>query len=171
MPQSSLIHPPGAANKGALWGPVQLIKGGPDPTVPGVFPPYTNPAPQSEVPPIAGGSIVQGGTVTVTTGTWSGPPTSYTYQWHNGAGAIAGATQNNYVTTAADVGTTLACLVTARNAGGSGSAYSNPLGIITVLAATDAEPTPSLLSAPTPPTSPAPHHTPIPVKHSHRPKS
>ena len=41
------------------------------------------PAPANSVLPVLGGSVVEGQTLTASTGTWSGSPTSYTYQWQD----------------------------------------------------------------------------------------
>jgi len=68
---------------------------------------------------------------TTTTGTWTGSPTSYAYQWErcNAAGGecvdIAGATKATYTPVGKDVEKTLVVKVTATNSGGSNSARSN----------------------------------------------
>jgi hypothetical protein len=64
--------------------------------------------------------------VSVSNGTWSGSPTSYSYQWYNTDGAISGATSSTYMVQAGDDGLTLYCEVTATNATGSNSANSAP---------------------------------------------
>ena len=56
---------------------------------------------------------------TVTNGTWTNTPTSYTYVWKRDGVAIAGATAAAYTTTKDDGGTTLTVEVTAVNASGS----------------------------------------------------
>lgn len=90
----------------------------------------------SELPEISGESY-QDGTLTATTGSWSGTPKlSYAYQWQrcNGEGkeceAIAGATSASRVASAADVGATLRVTVTATNAAGSAEATSAPSSVI-----------------------------------------
>jgi hypothetical protein len=76
---------------------------------------------------------VKGYELTADPGVWSGSGASYTYQWlscdssENDAGQcapIAGATGVNYSVTSHDVGDRLALEVTATNALGSSSAYS-----------------------------------------------
>jgi virginiamycin B lyase len=78
-----------------------------------------------------------------TTGTWTGVPTGYEYQWERcnttggECGAIAGATNSKYTPVEADVEHTLVVKVTAKNAAGSNSARSKatnkvkPIGQIT----------------------------------------
>ena len=64
--------------------------------------------------------------LSATVGTWTGTtPFTYTYQWQrcNASGAscanIAGATSASYIAATVDVGSTIAVVVTARNASGS----------------------------------------------------
>jgi hypothetical protein len=80
-----------------------------------------------------------GTTGTATTGTWTNNPTGYTYQWYrcidttlascdpavSGAGPIAGATSASYHAVGADIDKYLRVAVTAANAGGSTTAFSN----------------------------------------------
>ena len=91
----------------------------------GVIAPPTN-----VTPPVVTGGLVQGQTLTSTTGTWTGSPTGYAYQWKSN-GANVGTNQNTYVTQLSDVGNTITCTVTATNAGGSASQVSNTVGPIT----------------------------------------
>lgn len=66
---------------------------------------------------------VVGTVVSVTTGNWTGSPTSYAYQWMRDGAAISGATATSYTLIAADVGGhQIACVVTATNATGSTAA-------------------------------------------------
>ena len=75
--------------------------------------------------------------MTTTNGSWSGSPTSYSYQWQdcdasgNNCTVIAGATLGSYVLTSGDVGDTIRAVVTASNAGGSGSASSAQSAVVT----------------------------------------
>ena len=64
------------------------------------------------------------GTVcSVTTGNWTGTPTSYTYQWTRDGTNIAAATAATYTLVSADVpGHQIRCVVTAVNATGSTAA-------------------------------------------------
>ena len=82
---------------------------------------------ETGLPAITGTAQV-GGTLTVSNGTWSGSPTSYTYQWLSSAiaptnyvlpgGPISGATTNKYSPVAGDAGNTLACTVISQNSVG-----------------------------------------------------
>lgn len=66
-----------------------------------------------------------------TTGTWSGAPTSYSYQWKRAGVAIAGATGSTYNTTgnngsgATDYGPAITCEVVATNGFGPSSASAS----------------------------------------------
>ena len=84
----------------------------------------------TSAPALSGTSIQEGLALSVSTGTWSDSPTSYTYQWEacggsGGCAAITGATSASYTPAPADVGKTLRVLVTATGSGGSSSAYSD----------------------------------------------
>lgn len=94
---------------------------------PGVRPAPLPPLPINTVAPAITGALVQGLTLTVSSGAWSDSPSSYAYQWRrcDSSGAscsdITSATSNTYVLQAADVGATLRAVVTASNASGSGA--------------------------------------------------
>ena len=90
--------------------------------------PVTMSPPVNTVAPVASGALTVGSTLSVTNGTWSGSPT-FTYQWQRGGVNISGATASTYTTVSADGGTTVACVVTGTNAGGSSSVASNGLAI------------------------------------------
>jgi hypothetical protein len=83
--------------------------------------------PVDSSPPNVGGSTRAGQTLTAEPGTWSGSPTTYTYQWQrcDSAGAscsaISAATSSTYRLGGVDVGATLRVSVIASNAGGAGS--------------------------------------------------
>jgi hypothetical protein len=91
-------------------------------------PPASTPA--STAPPAISGTAQDGQTVTASTGSWSGSPTSYAYLWQrcdsSGANCVAlsGATSSSYTAQTADVGSTLRVAVTASNAAGSTTAVS-----------------------------------------------
>jgi beta-glucanase (GH16 family) len=74
------------------------------------------------------GTVATGDVLLTTNGTWSGSPTSYSYQWQDCAGDgtgctnIAGATSSTYTVASADTGHTIEALVTATNANGSATA-------------------------------------------------
>lgn len=71
--------------------------------------------------PVISGTFNQGQNLSVSNGTWTGSPT-YTYQWTRDTVAISGATSSTYLLVADDVGTVVACTVTATNAYGSADA-------------------------------------------------
>ena len=81
-------------------------------------------APTNETTPTIEGAARQGSTVFTTNGAWTHAPFEYTYQWlrcessGSGCKAIAEATDQNYLLTAADVGHRISVQVTAYNAGG-----------------------------------------------------
>ncbi len=95
------------------------------------------PPPTTLAPPGVTGLPVEGQSLTGSTGTWSGAPTSYAYQWQDcnalGEGClnIGGATGSTYKLTAGDVGATARLVVKATNAGGSGEAASLPTALVT----------------------------------------
>jgi len=94
-------------------------------------------APVNTSPPTITGTAQVGQTLTGSTGTWAGNPTSFGVQWQrcNASGGscvnIAGATSGTYVVTPGDVGSTLRVVVTATNASGSASATSAPTATVT----------------------------------------
>ena len=106
-------------------------------------------APANTREPQISGTAQAGSTLTVTSGTWNGSPSSYHYQWmrcpsSGGAGdasncaAISGATTGSYAPGSADVGHRLRVRVTATNATGSKTVASNATA--TVKAATEQPP-------------------------------
>jgi hypothetical protein len=109
-----------------------------------VQPPPTPPA-NTATPTIAG-TTQDGQALTASPGSWSGTqPITYGYQWQrcdstgaNCAG-IAGATAATYTIASADVGSTLAVVVTASNAGGNATANSSPTAVV--------QPTPPALTS------------------------
>lgn len=90
-------------------------------------------APVNSVAPVASGTVTIGGSLSCTTGTWSGSPT-YAYQWRRAGVNIGGATASSYTPVATDIGRAIDCVVTATNAGGSASADSNDLAYDTATA-------------------------------------
>jgi hypothetical protein len=74
-------------------------------------------------PQINGDTSAAGATLTATAGTWTGSPTSITFQWHRcdaqGCEPIEGATAATYTTQASDLGRSIEAAVTATNAYGS----------------------------------------------------
>jgi Big-like domain-containing protein len=75
--------------------------------------------------PVITGTVQQGHTLTVSSGTWNNTPTSFSYLWEDcdSSGAncttIAGAGSSSYVLQTSDVGSRIVAVVTASNAGGS----------------------------------------------------
>jgi hypothetical protein len=87
------------------------------------------PAPTNTVAPVISGSAVVGQNLTCTTGTWSGSPSAYFYQWRANSTAISNATANVFTLTSTQTGANITCNVTAFNvAGNSSPATSNTLG-------------------------------------------
>jgi hypothetical protein len=86
--------------------------------------------------PAVNGPAMSGATLNVTTGTWSGSPTSYAYQWtrcgSDGSDCVPidGADTSTYVATTSDRGHRLRVIVTATNAIGSGTRLSFSNGVI-----------------------------------------
>jgi hypothetical protein len=74
--------------------------------------------------PVISGNGVVNETLSCSTGTWSGDPTSFTYQWLRQGSEIQGATSSSHKVTEADEGYSLSCLVTASNGSRSGQATS-----------------------------------------------
>jgi len=87
-------------------------------------------APVAKTLPAISGLTKVGKTLTATTGTWTGSPTSFSYNWSrcdtHGANctSISGAAAGTYLLTSSDSGRTLRVSVTARNPGGSTTATS-----------------------------------------------
>lgn len=75
-------------------------------------------SPTSTVAPAITGTLEVGETLSVGTGTWSGSPTSYTYQWLRDGAEISGATSNSRVLLLADLAAMMSCDVTAIDADG-----------------------------------------------------
>jgi hypothetical protein len=92
--------------------------------------------------PTISGSAVVGQTLTASTGTWSGAPTSYAYQWRRcdstgaGCASISSATSKSYTLQSSDAGRTLRIVVTATNVAGSASATSAQSGVVASSTAT-----------------------------------
>jgi hypothetical protein len=99
----------------------------------------TTAAPANSSPPTISGTAQDGQTLSASTGSWSGSPTSYAYQWQrcdsSGAGCanVSGATASSYPLGSADVGSTLRVTVTASTAGGSATAQSAPSAIVAAM--------------------------------------
>ena len=98
----------------------------------------------SGVPTISGTARTGSTLTTTSTGTWSGSPTSYSYQWKRSATSggtysdIASATASTYVVTEFDVGYFIKLAVVATNGVGSSSAaLSDPTSVVIDIAPTN----------------------------------
>src|SRR5207248_2517547 len=83
--------------------------------------------------PVISGTAQVGSQLTASTGSWSGSPTSYAYQWWRcGAdcSALTVATRRTYLLASADQGATIRASVTATNSAGSTVAVSAPTGVV-----------------------------------------
>jgi hypothetical protein len=93
-------------------------------------------SPASTVAPVVSGTPQVGSTLTVVTGTWTGGPTGFAYQWRrcDASGSacvdISGATTQTYVVSSGDSRSTLRVLVIATNAVGAGGAISAPTAAV-----------------------------------------
>jgi hypothetical protein len=93
-------------------------------------------APANTSPPTISGTERGGETLTASSGTWSGSPTSFAYRWQrcnkNGGSCdnINGARNQTYVLQPGDVGRRIRVSVTATNSEGSANATSAATGII-----------------------------------------
>lgn len=63
--------------------------------------------------------------LTVSTGTWTNSPSSYSYQWKRNGTINVGTNANTYTCVTADIGYTIKCVITATNGIGNASADSN----------------------------------------------
>jgi hypothetical protein len=97
-------------------------------------------APKAQKLPTIQGSNQVGQTLTAQAGTWTGSPTSYSYQWRRCAPgatacvAITGAGGVTYTTTPGEIGFVISLTVTAIGKGGAGSATSAPTATIVAAA-------------------------------------
>lgn len=100
-------------------------------------------APASSAVPVITGTAQNGATLMASTGSWTGSPTAYTYQWKRSLTSggpyadIPTATNSSYVMTESDVGYFITVSVIAQNAVGSSSAASS----LETLAVVDIAPT------------------------------
>jgi hypothetical protein len=92
--------------------------------------------PSNSTLPTVSGTPRLGETLTASLGSWSGSPTSFDFQWErcdadgDACSTIVGATSQEYDVSANDLGSRARVVVTASNAGGSGSAASEPTSIV-----------------------------------------
>ena len=92
-------------------------------------------------------------------GTWTGPVTSYAYQWQrcNGAGTgcanISGETATSYLPVASDAGSTFRVIVTAHNDAGDSLPATSPVTAVVT------QPVPTIVTTPAAPTTTTPAPT------------
>jgi hypothetical protein len=85
-------------------------------------------APSNTAQPTISGTAAAGEELTANQGTWTNAPTSYSYQWQrctSSCSDIPGATGKTYGVRNADSGNSIRVAVTATNASGSATAYSD----------------------------------------------
>jgi len=92
-------------------------------------------APANTTPPAITGTAKVGSTLSVSNGTWSNSPTSYTYQWQRCSSStsctdIANAVGQSYVVRNADGGFRLRADVTAMNADGQSTVHSDMTSVV-----------------------------------------
>ena len=108
-------------------------------SMPGVGEAAGKGAPVATGQPFISGTAQQGQTLTTSDGSWSDPPTHYTYQWYRcdttggNCSAITNATSQTYVVVASDVGSTLRVEVVAANDSGSGNTFSSATAIVSAI--------------------------------------
>jgi len=154
---TSLSELPASWTSGAAWAnsPASFYAAGTSSETGGEEPPAK---PANTTLPALKGSATEGETLTVSTGTWTGSPTSYAYQWQdcNATGGactnIAGATNASYALVAADVGHTIRAAVTATNAGGSAVAVSSASAVVAAPIVEEEEEVPAVPVNTSPPT-------------------
>ena len=81
-------------------------------------------APTNTAPPQITGDPAAGHTLSCSSGSWSGLPSAYAYQWNRDGTPIAGATSSTYQVQPIDEGSSLTCTVTASSSIGKASATS-----------------------------------------------
>lgn len=97
--------------------------------------------PTNTAEPRISGTATEGQTLSTTSGSWSGSPTAFAYQWvrcgSNGGRSDGsdcafadGATSSSYTLSAADVGRRIRVRVSATNAYGTKTVASNPTGTV-----------------------------------------
>jgi Concanavalin A-like lectin/glucanases superfamily len=93
--------------------------------------------------PAISGTSTESWTLGSSNGTWTGLPSSYSWQWKrcgpdgSGCADIDGANGSSYLVTDADVGSTIRVAVTASNAAGSSTAQSAATAVVEGLHAVD----------------------------------
>jgi len=140
-----------ATNSGGTSGPV------PSSPTPPIAAAPPGPVPTVTAAPAINGIAQDGKTLKATTGTWTGSPSAYAYQWERCAPtgtsclAVPGATAPSYPVSAIDVDSVLRVAVAASNASGSSPPALSTV-TLPVTSTPQAPPTPK----PPPPYEPAP---------------
>lgn len=118
-----------------------------------VAPATSTAGPKNTDPPTISGTPKVGQTLTANDGSWTGNPTSYTYQWQRCDADIAsctnvvGANGKTYGVRTADLGYRLRVAVTARNAKGSATANSAITAVVApAVTITNRRPTIAIIS-------------------------
>ena len=100
-------------------------------------------------PPTLLGTPTVGSQLACVNGGFQNAPTSLSYAWLRNGAVVAGATAPTYTLTAADLGRSVACRITATNAHGSGDATSEALIVSNPAPAFTATPQPATVAGPT----------------------
>ena len=91
--------------------------------------------PQDQTAPLISGVPKAGNVLSCSSGSWTGSPTSYQYQWNRNSSPLAGAMFQTYTVQTSDQRTTLSCTVTADNVWGGGApATSSGVFVLTTSA-------------------------------------
>ena len=112
----------------------------------------SNSAPKNTAAPTISGTPKVGQTLTASPGSWSGNPTTFTYQWQRcdidvlTCSNITGATSKTHLVTVADLGFRLRVVVTAKNSKGSAVANSAPTAVVQPLTRPNGRPTLTIIS-------------------------
>ncbi|MBI4178050.1 discoidin domain-containing protein [bacterium] len=111
---------------------------------------YKTVAPNCTIMPKVTGDAKVGATLTSDKGTWTGDPTSFTYQWYrtNDRYPISGATAATYSLTNADAGSKIYCVVKGSNKAGSNLGTSNSIIPVTSTTSPPVVTTPQAPQAP-----------------------
>jgi hypothetical protein len=112
-------------------------------------------APKNTALPVISGTPRVGQTLTTSDGSWTGNPTSFSYQWQrcdadntSSCANVVGATAKTHLLSTADLGFRLRVRVTAHNAKGSATATSAPTAVIApATRITNHRPTLTIISA------------------------
>jgi len=125
MAQGAQTAADGATLEGSQYEPVLMVDADAG-TGEGTPPPPVTPPVNVDVPYVQ----QAGATMTCTMGNWQGEPTSYAYQWQMDDQSIPSAGASLPLTQA-DLGHSVACIVTATNAAGSTAAPQSNAVVVT----------------------------------------